>query len=411
MKQKEKLEYLKDLFLKTGFLYTWHFSPDMRLLSHNCPLGEQIKNILLLSNCYTALQQYVLEQDKPLFVYDDLSFLWAVCPFYINQTLDSVYLLGPVCGSHTSDDFIKSRMDKLNISVKNKRMMLDTLDQIPVIPPVFFSYHTCQFYYTLTGKTITMSEIHYHSEANMENSSSVNELLQPVVFGNSSTNLQEDTSFHNSYQYECMILENVEKGNQSSLPTSQGLVQIGMMCPGNPLRQAKDEIIVYTALVSRAAIRGGYSPEKAYACSDYYIQSIEAAEDIPTVYHIAQTMLEDFVQRVNASKQYPVHNALIKKCMNYIDSHLTEKIDLEGLAQELGYTKYYLTRRFKEENKLSINQYILAKRIDYAKLLLTNSRLSILEISDKLHFSSPSHFTSVFRKTTGMTPTEYRQKV
>lgn len=395
MNQNEKLDYLKELFFKTSYLYTWHFTPDMELLSHNCPLGEQVRSILMLSVCYDYMKQYVTENDKPLFIYDDLSFLWVTIPAYQKQTLESVYMLGPVCSSHTSDDFIKNKTDTLNVSVKTKRMMLDLLNQIPVIPPVFFSQYACQFYYTLTGHAISLSDIQY----------------QPVIEETPYPESQNIAFRHNSYQYECMLLKNVEDGNLNNPLNPPNLIQCGPMCPGNPLRQAQDEMIVYTALVTRAAIRGGYSAESAYACSDHYIQTIESTSDLTEVYQIGKTMYEDFVQRVHDCKQYPVTNALIRKCMDYIDSHLTEKIDLDLLAQELGYTKYYLTRRFKDENKTSISQYILTKRINYAKMLLTDSRLSILEISDKLQFSSPSHFTSVFRKMTGITPTEYRQKV
>lgn len=395
MKQNEKLDYLKDLFLKTNSLYTWHFTPGMELLSHNCPLGEQASGILMLSDCCDYMKQYVTENDKPLFIYDDLSFLWVTIPVYQKQTLESIYMLGPVCVSHTSDDFIKTKTDTLNVSVKTKRMMLDLLNQIPVIPPIFFSQYACQFYYTLTGHTIPSSDIQYQP------------IMEEIPYSES----QNIIARHNSYQFECMLLKNVEDGNLNPPLTPPSLVQCGMMCPGNPLRQAQDEMLVYIALVTRAAIRGGYSAESAYSCSDHYIQTIESTSDLTKVYQIGQTMYEDFVRRVHDCKQHPVANSFIRKCMDYIDSHLTEKIDLDLLAQELGYTKYYLTRRFKDENKISINQYILAKRINYAKMLLTDSRLSILEISDKLHFSSPSHFTSVFRRMTGLTPTEYRQKI
>ena len=393
MNQNEKLSYLKELFLKTGNLYTWHFTPDMKLISHNCPSGEQVKDILLLSTCYDYMKPYILENDKPVLLYDDLSFLWGVIPAYSKQTVESVYVLGPVCSSHTSDDFIKSKMDTLNMSVKTKRMMLDMLNTIPVIPTLFFTQYNCQFYYTMTGLAISMSDIHY----------------QPTTKVPVSSKSQNSILRHNSYQYECMILEAIEKGDINPDLNLQGLIQCGLMSPGNPLRQKQDEIIVYTALVTRAAIRGGFSPENAYALSDYYIQAIETASDIPEVDQIGKTMHEDFVRHVHDSKQYSIHNALVKKCMDYLDSHLTEHIDLDVLAQELGYTKYYLTRRFKDETGTSISQHILAKRIEYAKNYLMYSRLSILEISKKLQFSSPSHFTYVFRKMTGVTPTEYRQ--
>ena len=393
MTQSEKLDYVKELFLATDSLYTWHFSPDMELLSHNCPLGEHLKDMFILSDCFNYMKQYVTGNDKPLALCDDLSFSWFVVPSYAGKELDSLYLVGPACASHTSDGFIKEKMDSLNMSVQAKRIMPRLLSQIPVIPPLFFDHYACQFYYTLTGNVIALSDVSYQL--------SVEDELLPAQTG--------ELVRHNSYQYECLMLKNVEDGNQNHFPVPDGLVQCGLMCPGNPLRQTQDEMLVYTALVTRAAIRGGYTPENAYARSDHYIQAIEAATTIPEVRQIGVTMYSDFISRVHDAKQKPVRNALVRKCMDYLDTHLTEKIDLDALAQELGYTKYYLTRRFKEETKTGIAQYLLKKRIAYAQTLLTDSRISVLEISEKLQFSSPSHFTSIFHKMTGTTPTEYRQ--
>ncbi len=290
---------------------------------------------------------------------------------------------------------MKEKMDAMNTSVQAKRIVFHLLEHIPVIPPLFFNHYACQFYYALTGNVIALSEVAY--QLPLEN----DELPEQ----------SKDMVQHNSYQYECLMLKSVEDGNLNDLPTPSGLVQCGLMSPGNPLRQIQDEMIVYTALVNRAAIRGGYSPENAYACSDHYIQALEAATAIPELQQIGFTMYKDFVRRVHDAKQQPVRNALVRKCMDYLDTHLTEKIDLDVLAQELGYTKYYLTRRFKEETKTGITQYILKKRIAYAQMLLSDPRISVLEISEKLQFSSPSHFTSIFHKMTGTTPTEYRQNL
>lgn len=395
MNQNDKLDYIKELFLKTDSLYTWHFSPDMELLSHNCPMGEHLKDIFILSDCFDYMKQYVAKNDKPLSLYDGLSFLWFVVPAYSGSALESIYLVGPVCASHTSENFMKEKMDAMNTSVQAKRIVFHLLEHIPVIPPLFFNHYACQFYYALTGNVIALSEVAY--QLPLEN----DELPEQ----------SKDMVQHNSYQYECLMLKSVEDGNLNDLPTPSGLVQCGLMSPGNPLRQIQDEMIVYTALVTRAAIRGGYSPENAYACSDHYIQALEAATAIPELQQIGFTMYKDFVRRVHDAKQQPVRNALVRKCMDYLDTHLTEKIDLDVLAQELGYTKYYLTRRFKEETKTGITQYILKKRIAYAQMLLTDPRISVLEISEKLQFSSPSHFTSIFHKMTGTTPTEYRQNL
>lgn len=181
------------------------------------------------------------------------------------------------------------------------------------------------------------------------------------------------------------------------------------MCPGDPTRQKKDEAISSTTLFTRAAIRSGVPAETAYNLSDYYIQSVEAARTITEVIQITETMYSDIVRHIQAIRQSTATSSLVRDCQAYIDSHLTEAPDFEQLARELGYTKYYLTTRFKKESGMTISEYLMSRRIDYAKTLLNNPYMNIQEISESLHFSTPSHFSSVFRKLTGMTPTEYRK--
>lgn len=89
-------------------------------------------------------------------------------------------------------------------------------------------------------------------------------------------------SSHGTYVLEQRFLSHVENGNihynneidHFYVQNSDNHVT-GTLCPGDPLRQAKDEAIVATTLVTRAAIRGGMIPEAAYSLSDYYIQAVE----------------------------------------------------------------------------------------------------------------------------------------
>ena len=60
---------------------------------------------------------------------------------------------------------------------------------------------------------------------------------------------------------------------------------------------------------------------------------------------------------------------------------------------------------------ISPHQYILKCKIERAKELLKNPLLSIADISYSLSFSSQSHFTTVFRRFTGITPNTYRQNL
>ena len=120
-------------------------------------------------------------------------------------------------------------------------------------------------------------------------------------------------------------------------------------------------------------------------------------------------MFNDFVSRVYKRKNNTQRiSKPIQNCCDYIKTHINDKITIKHLAYRIGYTEYYLSRKFKKEVGCSINDYIKTQKIEYAKILLSSSGQSIQDISDSLNFCSRSYFTDVFQKIVGISPNEYR---
>lgn len=98
----------------------------------------------------------------------------------------------------------------------------------------------------------------------------------------------------------------------------------------------------------------------------------------------------------------------IEEC---VDAHLDEEISLEWLAEELGYSKSYLSRIFKEISGKNFRDYLIDRRMERAKYLLSSSDDTIEMISKKIGYENASSFRRIFNKKIGMSATEYRQKV
>ena len=391
------LNYIEDLFLNTASLYSWHLTPEYDFSYNNHPDSAPLKNIFSLSSCNAYMKQHFQSSMAPVFLFDDFFFLWAAVPAYTEQKqLVNIHLLGPVFSSYTSDSYIKEKMDIKNMSVKSKTELLSLIDQIPVLPTAFLSHYVCQLYYTLNDALITVNDIK----------------LQENPMSQSKEKEEDFTaSEHSPYYYETLLSQSVQDGIPFSDFSNQiSSAQVGTMCPGDPLRQKKDEGIGLVTIFTRAAIQGGISFEKAYTCSDYYIQSIEATSNITEVIQLIETMYFDITNQVHEATLSAIKNPMIRECITYLDTHYREKINLEELANTLGYTKYYLSTCFKKETGVSISEYIMEKRITYAKLMLKNPSIDMQEISDELCFANPSHFSAVFKKMTGLTPTQYRNE-
>lgn len=92
----------------------------------------------------------------------------------------------------------------------------------------------------------------------------------------------------------------------------------------------------------------------------------------------------------------------------YIDEHYSDSISLDTLALLSYKSKFHLVREFKKETGYTPIEYLIFMRIQEAKLLLSSTEMSILDISSSLGFSSPSYFAQRFKRSVGMTPVKYR---
>ena len=101
------------------------------------------------------------------------------------------------------------------------------------------------------------------------------------------------------------------------------------------------------------------------------------------------------------------HVAVAKK---YIDTYFCEPITLELLAQKAFVSKYYLVHAFTKEMGMSPIRYLLNVRINFAKILLQSFNYAIKHISQLCGFNDYAYFSATFRKITGVSPKDYRNK-
>lgn len=99
---------------------------------------------------------------------------------------------------------------------------------------------------------------------------------------------------------------------------------------------------------------------------------------------------------------------LVADARSYLEEHYTEPVGLEELAHRLDVSSFHLSRSFSREFGVSLTDMLTTVRVEKARELLAGTRLSVKEIAAKVGYSGGNYFSKVFRRVSGMSPSEYR---
>lgn len=98
-----------------------------------------------------------------------------------------------------------------------------------------------------------------------------------------------------------------------------------------------------------------------------------------------------------------------EKAKSYIKNHFRESITLDSLAEVTHWDKFYFSHQFSGAYGISPINYLLKLRVEHSKHLLETTDYSVTQIAEASGFSSQNYFSQTFKKSTGMSPREYRK--
>ncbi len=238
----------------------------------------------------------------------------------------------------------------------------------------------------------------------------MNEISKSLTF--TEFYMREHALEHSPIEAEMQFYNYIKAGDMEGVKrtlTPLGGEGFGILSK-DKLQNLKYHLVISIAFITRFCVEGGMERETAYNLSDLYIQKTDTAKSIKEIDILHLKMIEDFTKRMSTIKRTNPYSKPVVQCMEYIYNHLNSKITLSNIAHEIGLSDAYLSRLFHQETGKTITEYILSKRIEAACNMLIYSEYSASDIAEFLAFSSHSHFIDTFRKRTGFTPKEYRNK-
>jgi AraC family transcriptional regulator len=129
---------------------------------------------------------------------------------------------------------------------------------------------------------------------------------------------------------------------------------------------------------------------------------------------IATLLALQLLRRYSSARlpDQPRHGGLsgpiVEQVTAYIDEHLADDLTLAELAAVAGLSPYHFARRFKEALGCSPHQYVVQRRVERARLLLTTTTWTLATIAQDVGCASETHLALHFKRLTGLTPKQFR---
>lgn len=105
----------------------------------------------------------------------------------------------------------------------------------------------------------------------------------------------------------------------------------------------------------------------------------------------------------------PITDEFALSVIAHLEEHLYGRISMDELSRALSFSKAYISKTFGRVSGYSVGEYFTKMKIAEAKRLIRESNHNFYEISEMLMFSNSHYFSNVFRKYTGMTPSQYKK--
>jgi AraC-like DNA-binding protein len=394
---ERNIQFFRELVDCAHGIYSWVYNSRREMVYSNCPYHEALSNVFLSDSEDEAMRAGDCANPRPAVVTNRLGLMW-ITDFERAGSELFIHVVGPVFYGDVSMKTIDQTLDEIGFSANVKREFMEILGKLPVVASRRMMEYGLMLHYTLTGEKISIGDFQYMKKP----SSALRE--KP-----------DDIDMHGTWAAEQAMLKLVEDGNLSYRKEHARLSamgNVGKLAKGDPIRQVKNQVIIFTALCTRAAIKGGLSPETAYALSDKYIINTEECKTLGELMEVSGNMQDDFVLRVHNARLQEGMSRQIMACLDYIQVHITEKISIAALAAQVGYSENHLSRKFRQETGQSVTDYINAEKVECAKrLLIMSCELNVQDVAERLGFGTQSYFGEQFKKYTGITAGEYRKSM
>lgn len=335
-------------------------------------------------------------------------FLFRYIFFELPQAAnESIFLIGPYLNCDVSPHEILEQGEKLGISPKRFKELEMIYSSVPVIKEENHIFAVIN----------SFAEFLWNGSDNFENVdiSRENAAFISNINTSSVSSSDEDVNFsamEKRYEFENELINAVSQGNShkaESMMMGFSLLSFENRT-SDQLRNIKNYCIIMNTLLRKAAESGGVHPIYINRLSTEIAMRIENIHLVSIMPEFMLEILRSYCKLVR-SHSFKNYSHLIQSVIITVESELTAELGLNEMAKQNCVSPAYLSSLFKKETGKTYTQFVNSRRIGYAKHLLKTTNLQIQTIAQHCGIPELNYFCRVFKSITGRTPTQYRDGI
>ncbi len=215
----------------------------------------------------------------------------------------------------------------------------------------------------------------------------------------------EDVYLRDFDLYEAAILQALAYGEPQAVGEQLGRLFLSVD-PANPL--LRNKLAEWTVVAHRHAMENGV-PEDREINYQTYLAEMQAIGEVHALTAWVVNRFRLLAGRICEVKQGRNHR-LVETARRIIDGGFAGDVSLESVSNAVNLSPRHFSKVFKDVTGTTFIDYLTALRITRAKELMTTTDKSVKEICYEVGYGDPNYFSRLFRKQTGMSPTEFARR-
>ncbi len=326
-----------------------------------------------------------------------------VAPLVLSAEETLRVTVGPFLMVSKEDFIVCDLEEKLGLSEERLETVSQKLDDVPYVEPKRARSLSDLLFYA-----VNFAADHTHADALLgkQDAEAIQETLSGYISALKSSQLPQEYPLVTEKQLMSAIAS-ADRGEAAKLLNE--LLGYIFFASGGEINRIKTRIHELIVLISRAATDGGADGKQIFELNERHYFDIQSIDSIDTLCFWITQVMNSYLSNVFDYTEVR-HYDVIHKAVAYIRAHLTDHITLEDVAREVYLTPSYLSRMFKREMGCNFSRYLNKLRVERSKPFLLNEHNKLVDIAQLSGFEDQSYYTKVFKRITGITPSQYREQ-